>query len=131
MAYYGVAPKHMIKSAFRNLIQWMKDTRVEVKHSNEAVIDGIPRDVFALVLKIVINSIYGKFGFEQGPLYDRLATLQVTVNGQLMLLMLCEELELNNIQIISANTDGLMVKVYEDKKMTLTVLLIGGKLLLA
>ena len=116
MAYYGVAPKHMIKSAFRNLIQWMKDTRVEVKHSNEAVIDGIPRDVFALVLKIVINSIYGKFGFEQGPLYDRLATLQVTVNGQLMLLMLCEELELNNIQIISANTDGLMVKVYEDKK---------------
>lgn len=116
MAYYGVAPKHMVKSAFRNLIKWMKDTRVEVKHSNESVIDGIPRDVFALVLKIVINSIYGKFGFEQGPLYDRLATLQVTVNGQLMLLMLCEELELNGIQVVSANTDGLMVKVYEDKK---------------
>lgn len=116
IAYYGVAPKHMVKSAFRNLIQWMKDTRVEVKHSNEAVIDGIPRDVFALVLKIVINSIYGKFNFEQGPLYDRLATLEVTINGQLMMLMLCEELELNNIPIISANTDGIMVKVYEDKR---------------
>ena len=62
MAYYGVAPKHMVKSAFRNLIQWMKDTRVEVKHSDESIIDGIPRDVLALVLKIVINSIYGKFG---------------------------------------------------------------------
>lgn len=116
MAYYSVAPKHMVKSAFRNLIQWMKDTRVEVKHSEESIIDGIPRDVLALVLKIVINAIYGKFGFEQGPLYDRLATLQVTVNGQLMLLMLCEELELNDIQVVSANTDGLMVKVYEDKK---------------
>lgn len=116
MAFYGVAPAHMIKSAFRNLIQWMKDTRVTVKHSDEAVVDGIPRDVLALVLKIVINSIYGKFGFENGPLYDRLATLQVTINGQLMLLMLCEELEANGIPIISANTDGLMVKVYEDKE---------------
>ena len=116
MAFYGVAPAHMIKSAFRNLIQWMKDTRVAVKHSDEAVVDGIPRDVLALVLKIVINSIYGKFGFENGPLYDRLATLQVTINGQLMLLMLCEELEANGIPIISANTDGLMVKVYEDKE---------------
>lgn len=106
----------MIKSAFRNLIQWMKDTRVTVKHSDEAVVDGIPRDVLALVLKIVINSIYGKFGFENGPLYDRLATLQVTINGQLMLLMLCEELEANGIPIVSANTDGLMVKVYEDKE---------------
>lgn len=116
MAFYGVAPAHMIKSAFRNLIQWMKDTRVTVKHSDEAVVDGIPRDVLALVLKIVINSIYGKFGFENGPLYDRLATLQVTINGQLMLLMLCEELEGNGIPIVSANTDGLMVKVYEDKE---------------
>lgn len=116
MAFYGVAPAHMVKSAFRNLIQWMKDTRVTVKHSDEAIVDGIPRDVLALVLKIVINSIYGKFGFENGPLYDRLATLQVTINGQLMLLMLCEELEANGIPIVSANTDGLMVKVYEDKE---------------
>lgn len=116
MAFYGVAPAHMVKSAFRNLIQWMKDTRVTVKHSDEAVVDGIPCDVLALVLKIVINSIYGKFGFENGPLYDRLATLQVTINGQLMLLMLCEELEANDIPIVSANTDGLMVKVYEDKE---------------
>lgn len=118
MAYYGVAPAHMVKSAFRNLIQWMKDTRVTVKHSDEAIVDGIPRDVLALVLKIVINSIYGKFGFENGPLYDRLATLQVTINGQLMMLMLCEELEANGIRIISANTDGIMVKVYEDQVET-------------
>ena len=34
------------------------------------------------------------------------------------MLMLCEELELNNIHIISANTDGIMVKVYDkDKKL--------------
>lgn len=33
-----------------------------------------------------------------------------------MLLMLCEALELDNIHIISANTDGIMVKVYIDQE---------------
>lgn len=116
MAAYGVAPAHMVRSAFKALIQWMKDTRVTVKHSAEETIDGIPRDVYALVLKIVINSIYGKFGDENSPLYDRLATLQVTINGQLMILMLCEELELNGIHVLSGNTDGIMVKVYSKDK---------------
>lgn len=116
MADHSVYPEHMNKGAFVGLIKWMRDTRVTVKHSSEAVIDGIPKDVLALVLKIVINSIYGKFGFEKGDLYDRLAVLRVTVNGQLMLLMLCEALELEGISIISANTDGIMVKVYEDQE---------------
>lgn len=116
MADHEVYPAHMNKGAFCGLIKWMRDTRVTVKHSKEDIVDGIPRDVLALVLKIVINSIYGKFGFEKGNLYDRLAVLRVTVNGQLMLLMLCEALELEGIEIISANTDGIMVKVYEDQE---------------
>ena len=118
MSVHKVAPEHMNRSAFCNLVTWMKDTRVAAKHSKEDYIDGIPKDVLALVLKIVINSIYGKFGFEKGDLYDRLAVLKVTVNGQLMILMLCEELEMNGIQVISANTDGIMVKVYEDQTET-------------
>ena len=118
MSVHKVAPEHMSRSAFCNLVTWMKDTRVAAKHSKEDYIDGIPKDVLALVLKIVINSIYGKFGFEKGDLYDRLAVLKVTVNGQLMILMLCEELEMNGIQVISANTDGIMVKVYEDQTET-------------
>lgn len=118
MSVHKVAPEHMNRNAFCNLVTWMKDTRVAAKHSKEDYIDGIPKDVLALVLKIVINSIYGKFGFEKGDLYDRLAVLKVTVNGQLMILMLCEELEMNGIQVISANTDGIMVKVYEDQTET-------------
>lgn len=116
MAEYEVAPAHMIKKIFAGLIRWMRDTRITVKHTIEELVDGIPRDVLALVLKIVINSIYGKFGFEKGDLYDRRAVLEVTINGQLMLLMLCEQLELNGFKIISANTDGLMVKVYDKDK---------------
>ena len=120
---HKVAPAHIDTNAFCNLINWMKQTRVDVKHSEEEYIDGIAKDILALVLKIVINSIYGKLGFEKGDLYDRLAVLKVTVNGQLMLLMLCEALELDNIHIISANTDGIMVKVYasqEDKFKEIT-----------
>lgn len=115
MSAYKVAPAHLVKDVFAKLITWMKNTRVTVKHSAEEFIDGIPREVLALVLKITINAIYGKFSFAKGDLYDRRATLEVTINGQLMILMLCEELELNNIHILSANTDGIMVKVYDEQ----------------
>lgn len=117
MVNFGVAPEHIDKVAFVNLIRWLRDTRVEAKHSKEEFIDGIPKDVLAQVLKIVINSIYGKLGFEMGDICDRLAVLNVTINGQLLIMMLCEELELNGIEVVSANTDGIVVKLYKkDKK---------------
>lgn len=117
MSVYHIAPKHMVESVFTKLVTWIKDTRIKAKHSDEPI-DGIPSDVLAQVLKIVINSIYGKFGFEKGDLFDRMATLKVTINGQLMIMMLCEELELNGIEVVSANTDGIVVKLYKSKKET-------------
>lgn len=48
-------------------------------------------------------------------LYDRFAQLQVTINGQLMTMTLVEELELNGIHVISANTDGIVIKLPKDK----------------
>lgn len=35
-----------------------------------------------------------------------------------MIMMLCEELELNGIEIVSANTDGIVVKLFENKVET-------------
>ena len=116
MSVYKIAPAHINERIFIKLITWLKETRITAKHSKEDYIDGIPKDVLAQVLKIVINSIYGKLGFEKGDIYDRLAVLKVTINGQLLLLKLCEELELNNIQVYSANTDGIVVKVYKKDK---------------
>ncbi|AXH74552.1 MAG: DNA polymerase [crAssphage sp. isolate ctbg_1] len=116
MVEHEVAPAHMNKGCFVNLVRWLRDTRVSAKHSKEEYIDGIPKDILALVLKIVINSIYGKMGDQYSDLYDRLAVLSVTINGQLMVMMLCEELELNGIEVISANTDGIVVKLTADKK---------------
>ena len=113
---FNVAPAHLNEGCFVKLVQWLRDTRVEAKHSKEEYIDGIPKDVLAQVLKIVINSIYGKLGFEEGDICDRLAVLNVTINGQLLIMMLCEELELNGIEVISANTDGIVVKLYKRDK---------------
>jgi hypothetical protein len=114
MVQYGVAPAHLDQKVFVKLIKWIRDTRVTAKHT-KGDIDGVPANILAAVLKIVINAIYGKLGFEHGDLCDRLAVLKVTINGQLMIMMLCEELELNGIEVISANTDGIVVKLYENK----------------
>lgn len=114
MVQYGVVPAHLDQKVFVKLIKWIRDTRVTAKHT-KGDIDGVPANILAAVLKIVINAIYGKLGFEHGDLCDRLAVLKVTINGQLMIMMLCEELELNGIEVISANTDGIVVKLYENK----------------
>lgn len=116
MSVYRVAPQHLNEGVFVKLITWLKDTRVAAKHSKEEYIDGIPKKLLAEALKIVINSIYGKLGFEMGDICDRLAVLKVTINGQLMIMMLCEELELNGIEVVSANTDGIVVKLYKTQK---------------
>lgn len=62
MDVYHIAPAHINEGVFVKLIHWLKETRITAKHSKEEYIDGIPKDVLAQVLKIVINSIYGKLG---------------------------------------------------------------------
>lgn len=61
-------------------------------------------------LKIVINGSYGKFGSPYSILYAPNLIIQTTLTGQLALLMLIEQFELNGIQVVSANTDGIVVK---------------------
>lgn len=115
---YNIAPEHLNKKVFVDMVRYFRDTRVKCKHTkdNEGfVINGVPNKIAAEALKIVINSIYGKFGSELFFLYDRFAQLQVTINGQLMTMTLVEELELNGIHVISANTDGIIIKIPKDK----------------
>ena len=61
----------------------------------------------AEALKIVINSFYGNFNYQYFYAYDPKSAYTVTINGQLYLLMLIEQLELNGYEVISANTDGI------------------------
>ena len=57
-------------------------------------------------LKIVINGSFGKLGNKYSTLYSPDLMIAVTLTGQLALLMLIENLELNGISVVSANTDG-------------------------
>ncbi len=116
MVVYKIAPKHLDEGVFVKLVDYFRVTRINAKHSKEDLVDGIPKKVVAEALKIVINSIYGKFGYEYGDIYDRMCTLRTTINGQLFILMLCEELELNGIPVVSANTDGIVIKLENDKE---------------
>jgi hypothetical protein len=57
--------------------------------------------------KIVVNGTFGKTGSPCSIIYAPRMMVQVTVGGQLALLMLIERLELAGIEVISANTDGI------------------------
>ena len=118
MRSYKVCPKHLNVGAFIRMISYLIDTRVKCKHTSDSegfVVPGVHNKVAAEALKIVINSIYGKLGSELFFLYDRFAQMQVTINGQLMTMTLIEELELNGIHVVSANTDGIVIKLPRDK----------------
>lgn len=118
MISYNIAPKHLDKATFVRMVSYLKETRVKCKHTKDEdglVMEGVPNQIGAEALKIVINSIYGKLGSELFFLYDRFAQMQVTINGQLMTMTLIEELELSGIHVISANTDGIVIKLPRDK----------------
>ena len=118
MISYNIAPKHLHQKSFIKMMSFLKDTRVKAKHGNNGVnvIDNVPNKITAEVLKIVINAIYGKLGSDLFFLYDRFAQMQVTINGQLMTMTLIEELELNGIHVVSANTDGIIIKLPRNKE---------------
>lgn len=60
--------------------------------------------------KIIINGTFGKLGSKYSILFAPDLMVQVTITGQLSLLLLIEMLELNGISVVSANTDGIVVK---------------------
>jgi hypothetical protein len=64
----------------------------------------------AATFKIKINGTYGKTGSKYSILYAPKLLIQTTITGQLMLLMLIEMLETSGIRVISANTDGIVIK---------------------
>lgn len=66
-------------------------------------------------LKIVINGTSGKLSDVWSLFYSPDNTIQMTVAGQLALLMLIEMFELAGIPVISANTDGIVKLVSKDK----------------
>ena len=103
-----VKPAHL-EDIFISILESIKNERVQAKKEGNKTKSE--------ALKIVINSVFGKLGFAGYFLYDPLAMLQVTLNGQLSLFMLIEKLSEAGFEVISANTDGIITKVPRDKKV--------------
>ena len=66
-------------------------------------------------LKLVINSSFGLFGSKYAFLYAPELMIQVTITGQLCLLMLIEKTVMAGAKAVSANTDGVVTLCHKDK----------------
>lgn len=75
--------------------------------------------------KTSINGGFGKLGSMWSKLYAPNLMIQVTLTGQLALLMLIERVELAGLTVISANTDGIVIKCPKSKEVTLNEIVAG------
>lgn len=113
-------PSHL-GEAFLQVYNSIVETRIHAK--NEAAKAKKAGDkagakrwkTIADSLKITINGSFGKLGNKYSTLYAPQLMLQVTITGQLVLLMLIEMLEEAGISVISGNTDGIVSKYHKGR----------------
>ena len=100
-------PSHLGKEFLLGYKQ-MFDRRLELKPQakKDKRIKGIVG-----ALKLAVNSVYGKSSDMQNWIYDRQLTMFTTITGELSLFMLIEAYELEGIHVISANTDGVTIRI--------------------
>lgn len=97
----GLYPEAM-GAAFLDVYRELTDDRMVAKAVGEKVkADG---------LKIATNGVYGKLGSEYSVLYAPQLMIAVTLTGQLSLLMLIERCEAMGIEVLSGNTDGIVLR---------------------
>jgi hypothetical protein len=96
----GLYPEQM-GPTFLKVYRGIVERRLDAKHSGDKVTND--------TLKIVINGSFGKLGSKWSSLYAPDLMIQVTLTGQLALLMLIEYLETHGERVVSANTDGIVV----------------------
>ena len=103
---HELAPEHLGSKFLANFID-LRNQRLKAKGVNKTKSEG---------LKLVMNAAIGKTRSKYSWLYDPLVNLQVTLNGQLYIMMLIEQLVLKGFKVISANTDGIITIVDKDRE---------------
>ena len=98
----NLSPSH-IGNRFINDYRRIYDERLEAKSQGDKVT--------ADTLKISLNGTFGKLASRHSMLYAPDLMLAVTMTGQFTLLMLIELLEREGVTVLSANTDGIVIRV--------------------
>ena len=101
----GIAPQQ-IGQQFQHIYRQWYDRRLAAKRGGDKKT--------ANSLKTLLNGTFGKLGSMWSIFYAPTEMIQVTVTGQLALLMLIEMLELHGVQVVSANTDGIVLRTRRD-----------------
>lgn len=128
----GLEPAH-IGSLFTIIYKSFVDRRLEAKsrmkelygfmdehgETPELKLAIEEQDVIQASLKIVINGLYGKFGNKHSVVYSPDLMFHTTITGQLSMFMLIEQFVKSNIQVVSANTDGIVLYVHKEMKQHL------------
>jgi hypothetical protein len=96
----GLYPEHL-GSRFLDVYRTIIVERVKAKREGN--------NVMSEVYKLVLNGSFGKFGSQYSPLFSPQLLTQVTMTGQLALLLLIHRLEAVGARVVSANTDGVTV----------------------
>jgi hypothetical protein len=96
-------PAHLPQKEFSELYEWFFEERKKIPKTD-------PKNY---VYKLILNSTYGLTGDENSFLYDPQMTMQITINGQLLLSMLYEMLclEIPEAIPLMQNTDGLEMMI--------------------
>lgn len=103
----GLYPETMGR-VFLDVFETIVNRRLSAKHTGDKKT--------ADSLKITINGTFGKLGSKYSTMYAPNLLIQVTLGGQLNLLMLIEMLELHGIKVVSANTDGIVSLVNKEQE---------------
>ena len=103
----GFHPEHLPKQEFCQLYEWFFEERKKIPKTD-------PKNY---VYKIILNSTYGLTGDENSFLYDPKMTMQITINGQLLISKLAEMLSfaIPECQPLMLNTDGLEMMIPNDR----------------
>ena len=113
----GLAPKHL-GWAFLKVYKRLVARRLKAKADAAVATDPVEKKRLkeaADALKIAINGSFGKLGSPFSALYSPDLLIQTTVTGQLCLLMLIERMEDEDIPVVSANTDGIVIRCPKDR----------------
>jgi hypothetical protein len=93
---------------FLVIYKGFKDSRVEAKRTKQFTKDK--------GLKIFLNGVSGKFSDVWSTMYAPGNTIQMNLTGQLSILMLAEMFECQGIEVVSANTDGIVIYYDESEE---------------